>query len=688
MDPTTLLPKFTLECTKPLASDSPDHLVPRGTKNDNSRNRLFNRKVELLLTRRPLRIIDFGCAGGGFVKDCIDDGHHAVGLEGSDYSLRIGRAEWATIPQFLFTCDITAPLQLRDANGPVKVDLITGWEFMEHIPTDSIGAICANAAKHLNAGGLLIFSIADFRDEANGVVYHQTVQPKAWWIDKFRTLGFTHHENLAQYFGNDWIRGEYQGSQGFHVVMTRNNEPAPPIPSQGVPYIDLITTGVQFLEQGVKFNNTGGYYRNLEYALLCFDRAIQQQSTAEAHYGRAMTLIHLKQSDRAASDLRTAASLAPGNADIARALRKFGAAPVTAPSVSSTKLKSAHPKISIVTPTRNCAQYLPQCIESVLAQGYDNFEHIIVDGASTDNTVEILKSYPHIKWISEPDHGEAEALNKALKLATGDILTWLNADDYYVGHNVYKSVIATRAAHPEADVFFGNTLIIDDDENILEMRIPRIPLDMSQILCWFQDIRLFQPSIFYTRQVANTVGAYREDLYYSIDLEYWLRMAAAGFKFQHINQTLSKSRLNRPGAKSGGSALEQEKSWQEICNSFVHHLPPGEAFNFWKEYYRHRILTQHIHKTQIPVGDTFEATSGLCFALIQLNQIQPALAVAETLIARYPSAAESYWFASEALHKAGRHADAQSVAAQAVQHVPGGAILPLPRSKIAVEVAA
>src|SRR5437763_1568188 len=103
------MPLFSLDCTKPIASDSPDHLVPRGTKNDNSRNRLFNRKAELLLTKKQLRVLDFGCTGGGFVKDCIDDGHIAVGLEGSDYSKRAHRAEWATIPQSLFTCDITAP---------------------------------------------------------------------------------------------------------------------------------------------------------------------------------------------------------------------------------------------------------------------------------------------------------------------------------------------------------------------------------------------------------------------------------------------------------------------------------------------------------------------------------------------------------------------------------------------------
>ena len=86
-------------------------------------------------------------------------------------------------------------------------------------------------------------------------------------------------------------------------------------------------------------------------------------------------------------------------------------------------------KISIITPVRNGEKYLRTAIDSVLAQNYQPCEHIIVDGASTDGTVAILKSYPHLKWISEPDHGPGDAFNKGCALATGDILCILPADD-------------------------------------------------------------------------------------------------------------------------------------------------------------------------------------------------------------------------------------------------------------------
>jgi 2-polyprenyl-3-methyl-5-hydroxy-6-metoxy-1,4-benzoquinol methylase len=114
----------------PVALDSEDHQIPGGTMHDNSTNPVFNRKLYQLLSHLPkLRVMDLGCAGGGFVKSLVDDGHEAIGLEGSDYSLHWDgpggteqeratrkpgkRAEWATIPDRLFTCDITRPFQVE-----------------------------------------------------------------------------------------------------------------------------------------------------------------------------------------------------------------------------------------------------------------------------------------------------------------------------------------------------------------------------------------------------------------------------------------------------------------------------------------------------------------------------------------------------------------------------------------------
>ena len=88
-------------------------------------------------------------------------------------------------------------------------------------------------------------------------------------------------------------------------------------------------------------------------------------------------------------------------------------------------------KISILTPSYNSGKYIERAIESVVDQGYDNWEHIIVDGGSTDGTAVILKKYPHLKWISEPDKGQSDAMNKAFEMSNGDIIGYLNADDWY-----------------------------------------------------------------------------------------------------------------------------------------------------------------------------------------------------------------------------------------------------------------
>ena len=97
-------------------------------------------------------------------------------------------------------------------------------------------------------------------------------------------------------------------------------------------------------------------------------------------------------------------------------------------------------KISILTPSFNSAQYIERAIKSVMDQNYDDWEHIVVDGGSNDGTVEILKKYTHIKWISEPDRGQSDAMNKAFAMSRGDIIGYLNADDTYEP-NIFKIIV-------------------------------------------------------------------------------------------------------------------------------------------------------------------------------------------------------------------------------------------------------
>jgi 2-polyprenyl-3-methyl-5-hydroxy-6-metoxy-1,4-benzoquinol methylase len=225
-----------LRASKPVAYDSPDHQFPLGTRQDNSTNPRFNQKLYFLYAKRlakevNLRILDLGCSGGGFVRRCINDGHLAVGLEGSDYSRRFSRAEWATIPQFLLTCDVTSEFRLLLNEEPMKFDVITSWELMEHIEEGLLPAVSDNCARHIKPGSLWIMSVSPNEEVKFGRRLHQTVRPKQWWIDRLQSLGWTHHDDYVKYFRGQFIRGpKYGAPNSFHLALSRGSEDLPDIP--------------------------------------------------------------------------------------------------------------------------------------------------------------------------------------------------------------------------------------------------------------------------------------------------------------------------------------------------------------------------------------------------------------------------------------------------------------------------
>ena len=130
---------------------------------------------------------------------------------------------------------------------------------------------------------------------------------------------------------------------------------------------------------------------------------------------------------------------------------------------------SEFPKISIVTPSLNQGQFIKRTILSVLKQGCHNIEYIVMDGGSTDNTVEILKKYEdRLIWKSEPDRGQSHAINKGFRMATGEIIGWLNSDDTYEP-DALKTVIQFFSEHPEIDLIYGDCNMIDENDNIIGM---------------------------------------------------------------------------------------------------------------------------------------------------------------------------------------------------------------------------
>jgi len=177
--------RIEVQTDNPIAFKSPDHLIPWGTMRDNSTNKKFVSFMKRRIERRPqptYAAMDLGCSGGQLVKDFADLGWLAVGLEGSDFSLKHRRANWPALAgKNLFTCDITRPFQITSAGSPAHFDLITAWEVLEHIPTADLPMIFTNILKHLKSGGYFIASTTSEPDIHDGVDLHQTKWPNAEW---------------------------------------------------------------------------------------------------------------------------------------------------------------------------------------------------------------------------------------------------------------------------------------------------------------------------------------------------------------------------------------------------------------------------------------------------------------------------------------------------------------------------
>ncbi len=199
------------------------------------------------------------------------------------------------------------------------------------------------------------------------------------------------------------------------------------------------------------------------------------------------------------------------------------------------------PKFSVVTPSFNQASFIEDNIRSVFDQRYPAIEHIIIDGASNDGTLEILKKYPHLRWISEPDQGQAYALNKGFKMATGEIIGWLNADDSYCSQ-VFQTV-AQIFVNPEVMVLYGDGFEIDEHGTIKRPIISRGASSEALIKYWKWQYEYIQPAFFFRRKVFDEVGYLDEHLYYAMDHDFFIRLSQR-YDFHYIAKPLASTRLH------------------------------------------------------------------------------------------------------------------------------------------------
>lgn len=214
------------------------------------------------------------------------------------------------------------------------------------------------------------------------------------------------------------------------------------------------------------------------------------------------------------------------------------------------------PKISIVTPSYNQGRFLEEALNSVKAQNYQHIEHLVLDGGSTDDSVEILKrmsaqpGWEHLQWTSGRDRGQGDALNQGFRRATGEIIGWLNSDDAYAS-DCFQSIAGEFAARPKVEVLYGDYDWIDELGRRIETRRE---IEFNEFILFYNRICILQSSaaLFLRRSIFDSGYFLDEKYHYAMDYEFYLRLAASGIQFQHIPRILGSFRWHTESKSTVG----------------------------------------------------------------------------------------------------------------------------------------
>lgn len=239
--------------------------------------------------------------------------------------------------------------------------------------------------------------------------------------------------------------------------------------------------------------------------------------------------------------------------------------------------------LSIVTPSFNQGEFIEETILSVKNQDYEvipspqssppggegrvrGIEHIVIDGGSTDGTIGILRKYPYLSWISEPDKGQADAINKGFKMAKGEIVAWLNSDDTYLQGSL-SVVCEYFAAHPDVDMVFGDCNKIDQDGKTIGA-IKGHPFNLTHLIprnC------IPQPAAFFKRFFLERIGCLDTGYRHAFDYDYWIRIGLAGGKIDYLPKTLANFRLHE-GSKTCREMDVQHREEAEIAKIYARRI--------------------------------------------------------------------------------------------------------------------
>src|SRR5260370_15555289 len=213
------------------------------------------------------------------------------------------------------------------------------------------------------------------------------------------------------------------------------------------------------------------------------------------------------------------------------------------------------PLISIITPSFNQVDFIGEALKSVRLQNHKTYEHLVIDGMSTDGTVDLLRDQAsnreqqNMFWVSERDTGQSEALNKGFRRAKGEIIGWLNSDDRY-RTGCFEHVVRAFEDRPEIDIFYGDYLMVDEAGRALEIR-REIEFN-AFVLLYHRILYIPTTATFFRRRIFEEGNWLDEKLQYAMDLEFFIRLSKHGYRFKHIPELLADFRM-QPDSKTCSS---------------------------------------------------------------------------------------------------------------------------------------
>lgn len=245
---------------------------------------------------------------------------------------------------------------------------------------------------------------------------------------------------------------------------------------------------------------------------------------------------------------------------------------------------AALPLVSIITPSFNQATYLEATIKSVLEQRYPHIEYIIMDGGSTDGSVDVIKKYEGriAAWVSEQDKGQTDAINKGFNRAKGDILAWINSDDTYANPNAVADAVNFLVAHPEVAMVYADCNFIDEQGKIIGKFASR-QTDYAKLRTGY--VHIPQQTMFFRAKYWKELGPLDPSFYFAMDYDLWVRIA----KHAPLHYLPGKTWANFRIHTSSKTNVNDERGWKEMLR--VHYRDGGSFFSpIVAKYYLRKVI--------------------------------------------------------------------------------------------------